>query len=515
MSENKMTSTSNNKRIAKNTMLLYFRMLLMMVINLYTSRVILKALGVEDYGIYNVVGGMVTMFSIFSASLSSAISRFITFNIGNGNHEKLNSVFSTSINIQLIIGIIIILLLESIGICFLNYKMVIPDDRLVAANWVFQFSTITFVLNLLTVPYNASIIAHEKMSAFAYISILDAILKLIVAYVIVCEPFDRLVFYAMLLMLLGLINRFIYAVYCKRQFEECTYHFVWDKSLLKEMFSFAGWNFIGASSAVLRGQGVNILINLFNGPVVNAARGIAVQVNSAVNQFTSNFMTAINPQITKNYASGNYDYMMKLIFQGARLSFYILLILSLPIIFTTPYLLKLWLDNVPEHTVNFVRLVLVFTMSESLANPLVTAMLATGNIRNYQLVVGGLQLLNLPISYLFLKLGYSPEVVYVVAIVISVICEISRLWMLRSMIGIPMGRFLKNVYLNVIVVFAVSSIIPCLCAYYIHNDTLMAFIIMCIVCVLSTIVTILVVGCSDPERIMIRNYVVKAIVKKH
>ncbi len=506
-------SSDNNKRIAKNTLALYFRMLLMMVINLYTSRVILKALGVEDYGIYNVVGGVVTMFSIISSSLSSAISRFITFNIGNGNREKLNSVFSTSINIQLIIGIIIVLLIESIGIWFLNNKMNIPDGRLLAANWVFQFSTITFVLNLLTVPYNASIIAHEKMSAFAYISILDAVLKLLIAYVIVYEPFDRLVFYALLLMFLGIINRFIYAVYCKRQFEECSYHFVWDKGLMKEMFSFAGWNFIGASSAVLRGHGVNILLNLFSGPVVNAARGIAVQVNSAVNQFTSNFMTAINPQITKNYASGNYDYMMRLIFQGARLSFYILLILSLPIIFTTPYLLNLWLDNVPEHTVNFVRLVLVFTMSESLANPLVTAMLATGNIRNYQLVVGGFQLLNLPISYLFLKHGYSPEVVYVVAIAISVICEISRLWMLRSMIGISMRGFLKNVYLNVLGVFAVSSIIPSICSYYIYDDTFMAFIIMCFICVLSTMVTILSVGCSNSERVMLKNYVAKIIKK--
>ena len=316
--------SANNKRIVKNTLLLYGRMLLMMVLSLFTSRVVLNALGVEDYGIYNVVGGVVAMFSILSSSLSSAISRYITFELGKGNIEKLKKVFCTAINVQLIIIIIITILLETIGLWFLNYKMVIPDDRMIAANWVFQFSVLTFAITLWSVPYNASIIAHEKMEAFAYISIFDALAKLGIAYLILKNPIDRLVYYGFLILLAGLVQRFLYTYYCKKHFEECRYRFVFDKEITKEMFGFAGWNFIGASSAVLRDQGGNVIMNLFFGAGVNAARGIAMSVNSAVVGFVTNFMMALNPQITKNYAQGNYDYMFRLVFQGARLSFYIL-----------------------------------------------------------------------------------------------------------------------------------------------------------------------------------------------
>lgn len=376
---NKMSNTTeNNKRIAKNTLLLYFRMLFLMAVSLYTSRIVLNALGVEDFGIYNVVGGVVTMFSVLSGSLSAAISRFITYEIGKGNQDKLNKIFSSAVTIQLGLAGIIILLAETIGIWFLNIKMNIPELRMEAANWVFQFSILTFAINLISVPYNACIIAHEKMSAFAYISILEAIGKLAIAYLIVVSPMDKLIFYAILMCIVALIVRFTYGNYCKRHFSECTYHFIWDKQLLKQMFGFAGWNFIGAASAVLRDQGGNVVINLFCGPTVNAARGIAFQVNTAVNQFVTNFMTALNPQITKSYAAGNKEYMMTLIFQGARLSFYMLLLLSLPILINTHYILGLWLKLVPDHAVLFVQLVLIFAMSESISQPLITAMLATG-----------------------------------------------------------------------------------------------------------------------------------------
>lgn len=371
-------TTENNKRIAKNTLLLYFRMLFLMAVSLYTSRVVLNALGVEDFGIYNVVGGVVAMFSVLSGSLSAAISRFITYELGKGNQENLNKIFSSAVTIQLILSGIIILLAETIGMWFLNAKMNIPEVRMEAANWVFQFSILTFAINLISIPYNASIIAHEKMSAFAYISILEAVGKLTIAYLITIAPIDKLIFYAILMCVVALVVRFTYGNYCKRHFSECTYHFVWDKQLLKQMFGFAGWNFIGASSAVLRDQGGNVVINLFCGPAVNAARGIASQVNNAVNQFVVNFMTALNPQITKSYAAGNKEYMMTLIFQGARLSFYMLLLLSLPILVNTHYILVLWLKIVPEHAVFFVQLILIFALSESISQPLITAMLATG-----------------------------------------------------------------------------------------------------------------------------------------
>lgn len=497
-------STLNNKRIAKNTLLLYCRMLFLMAVSLYTSRVVLNALGVEDFGIYNVVGGIVAMFTVLSGSLSAAISRFITYELGKGDQSNLNKIFSSAVTIQLSLAGIIILLAETIGLWFLNVKMNIPEIRMEAANWVFQFSILTFAINLISVPYNASIIAHEKMSAFAYISILEAVGKLTIAYLIIISPMDKLIFYAILMCLVAIIIRFTYGNYCKKHFSECTYHFIWDKQQLKQMFGFAGWNFIGAASAVLRDQGGNVVINLFCGPTVNAARGIAFQVNNAVNQFVTNFMTALNPQITKSYAAGDKEYMMTLIFQGARLSFYMLLLLSLPILTNTHYILELWLKIVPEHTVLFVQLILIFAMSESISYPLITAMLATGKIRNYQIIVGGLQMMNLPISYLLLRLGFFPEIVIIVAICISQCCLAARLILLKKMIGISMQKYLKKVYFNIIIVSIIAAIPPCISTYYI-DESFVKFTIISLLAAICTISSIYFIGCNYQERQFIQQ----------
>ena len=381
----------------------------MMAVSLYTSRVVLNTLGVEDFGIYNVIGGVVAMFSVISGGLSAAISRYITFELGQGNTAKLKSVFSSSVTIQIGLALLIFVLAEIGGVWFLNEKMNLPESRIGAANWVLQCSILTFMVNLISVPYNAAIIAHERMQAFAYISIIEVVLKLLIVYILVIFSFDKLKLYGILLLAVACVIRIAYGIYCKRNFKECTYHFTFNKALLKEMMGFAGWNFIGSFAGVLRDQGVNIVINLFCGPVINAARAIAFQVNVAVNGFATNFMTAINPQITKSYASGDYPYMLTLVQSGARFSFYLLLLLSLPIIIETNTILTLWLKNVPEYTVIFVRLVLVFAMCEVLSGTQITALQATGNIRNYQIVVGSLQLLNFPISYLLLGKGYAPE----------------------------------------------------------------------------------------------------------
>ena len=499
-------TSDNNKRIAKNTLLLYFRMLFMMVVALYTSRVILNALGVEDFGIYNVVGGVVAMFTVISGSLSAAISRFITYELGKGDQSKLNKIFSASVTIQLLLSLIIVVLIESVGVWFLNAKMTIPADRVTAANWVLQFSIITFVINLISVPYNAAIIAHERMSAFAYISILEAIGKLAIAFFIMWSPIDKLIYYAILMCTVAVIVRLTYGHYCKKHFTECTYHFHWDKDILKQMFGFAGWNFIGASSVVFRDQGGNIILNIFFGPTVNAARGIANQVNTAITGFVQNFMTALNPQITKSYASGDGEYMMTLIFQGARLSFYMLLLLSLPVLINTHYILVIWLKIVPEHAVLFVRLILIFAMCESISNPLITAMLATGKIRNYQIVVGGLQLLNLPLSYICLKTGFVPESILVVAIIISLACLFARLYMLRGMIGLSSILYMKNVFLNVLAVALLSTIIPYMLFCYM-KETFFSFIIITLIAVLCTLVVEFYIGCNQKERFFVLNKV--------
>lgn len=505
-------TSDNNKRIAKNTLLLYFRMLFMMIVSLYTSRVILNALGVEDFGIYNVVGGVVAMFSVISGSLSAAISRFITYELGKGDQSKLNKIFSASVTIQLLLSLIIVVLIESVGVWFLNAKMTIPAERMTAANWVLQFSIVTFVINLISVPYNAAIIAHERMSAFAYISILEAVCKLTIAFLIMVSPMDKLIFYAILMCMVSVIVRFTYGHYCKKHFAECTYHFHWDADILKKMFGFAGWNFIGASSAVLRDQGGNIVINLFYGPTVNAARGIAIQVNSAIMGFVSNFMTALNPQITKSYASGDREYMMTLIFQGARLSFYMLLLLSLPVLVNTHYILVLWLKLVPEHAVLFVQLILIFAMSESISNPLVTAMLATGKICNYQIVVGGLQMMNLPISYVCLRFGCIPETVLVVAIAISQCCLAARLYMLRRMIGLSSIQYMKKVYFNVIAVALLSVMIPAILSMYME-ESFLSFAILSLLAMACTIAVELYVGCNGKERAFVIEKVDAAIRK--
>ncbi len=511
MGNNNIDRSANNKRIAKNTMLLYVRMLFLMGVSLYTSRVILNALGVEDYGIYGVVGGFVMMFSMISGSLSSAISRFITFELGKGDQKKLNTIFSTSVLIQLFISLIIVVLVESVGVWFLENKLVIPADRLIAARWVLQFSLLSMVLGLISVPYNAAIIAHERMGAFAFIGIIDAVFKLVIAYFLVVSPYDRLITYSALTCFVAFIMRVIYGVYSTRNFEESKFRFVFDFAIFKEMFTFAGWNFIGALSALLRDQGGNMILNIVGGgPVVNAARGISTQVNAAVGSFVSNFMTALNPQITKSYASGDREYMLTLVSQGARLSFYMLLTLSLPIIISTPYILELWLKTVPDYTVIFVRLSLVFAMCESISNPLITAMLATGNIKNYQIVVGGINLLNLPLSFLLLKLGFFPPIVSIVAIFISICALIARLYMLRGMIGLSARRYAKDVFFNVVIVAALSYVVP----YFsrgVISENIWGAILVSFICLLSSSTMIYFVGCNHLERQFVNNRISKII----
>ena len=477
-----------------------------MVVGLYTSRVVLSALGENDFGIYEVVGGVVAMFTIISGSLNSAVQRFITYEMGKGDESRLNKVYSTAVLIQLFLAIAVTAIAEPVGIWFIANKMTIDPSRIPAAIWVLHFSLASFVINLLSVPQMASITAHEKMSAYAYIGRLDGFLRLGVAVAISCSPSDRLILYAVLMMLSVLVVRVAYGIYCRRTFPECRFSMVRDWSLVKEMFSFAGWNFIGVTSGVLRDQGGKILINLFAGTAVNAARGIAMQLNGAVQGFVTNFMTAVNPQITKSYASGDHGYMFYLISRSSRMSYYLLFVLALPVLFNTEYILGLWLKEVPAHTGLFVKLFLVFALSESLSNPLITAQLATGNIRKYQIVVGGFQLLNIPVSYLFLKLGAIPEVTVMTAIAISQICFFARLYMLGGMTGLPMGEFVRNVYLNVVSVTAVAVVLPVLSSGLMPGG-FWGFLMSACICVVSAALSVLFVGCSRAERNNIRSFV--------
>lgn len=504
--------TENTKRIAKNTLMLYVRMLFSMLVSLYTSRVVLNTLGVEDYGIYNVVGGFVAMFSLVSSSLSASVSRFLTFELGRGDMERLKETFSTSLMIHLVLAGIVFILAESVGVWFLNTQMTIPSERLYAANWVFQASILSFMFALFSVPYNASITSHERMNAFAYIGILDVVLRLLIVLFIAHVPFrfDRLIVYSLLLVAVGMSLQCIYLWYCRKNFEECRFKLHFNKGYWKEMSAFAGWNFIGSSSALLKNQGVNLLLNIFIGPIVNAACGIAAQVNGAIYAFANNFMTAVNPQLTKSYASGDKEYMFSLSERGTRFSFYIILFFALPIMLEADFVLNLWLKQYPEHTVNFVRLVLLLTLCEVLSSTLITIQLATGKIRNYQIAVGGMQMMNFPLSYLCLQFGTPPEATYCVAIFVSLACLILRLYFLRGMVGLSITRYLHNVCLNVMLVTIAAVIIPAL----VHYNMLYGwerFVSVAIISIVCVSMSAYFLGCSPSERHFIYN---KALVLK-
>lgn len=500
-------TSDNNKRIAKNTLLLYVRMLFTMAVSLFTSRVILNTLGVEDYGINNVVGGIVTMFSVLSGSLSSSISRFITFELGKGNIERLKTIFSTGVNIQLGMSVLIIIIAEAVGIWFLNTKMNIPTDRMVAANWVFQCAILTFVLNLLSVPYNAAIIAHEKMSAFAYISVVEVSLKLIIVYMLMISPFDRLETYAVLLLLVGAVIRFIYGYYCKRHFEECTYHFVFDKPVLKEMTGFAGWNFLGNGAYMLNTQGVNILMNLYFGVAVNAARGIATQVDAALKQFVNNFTTAVNPQITKSYAQGDLDYVHKLVCRSAKFSAFLMMFFAVPIILETNTILTIWLKTVPDYAVIFLQWIIISSFMDTvLANSLVTSMFATGKIKRYQIIVTTVGCLVFPLSWIAFKLGFEPQVGYILYFIIYTILLFVRLYLLKDMVKLPVMMYIREVLYKLAPIIVVGFAIPGILILTMDAGWL-RLILVCLLSVLVTAASEYFIGLSNKEK----NFVAEKI----
>lgn len=508
-----MTNNStNSKRIAKNTLALYARMLFLMIISLYTSRVILQTLGVEDFGIYNVVGSFVALFALVSKSLSGAASRFFNFEMGKGDKEKLKIVFSSTVTIQIALAIIIIILAESLGIWFINYKMIIPAERLYAANWCFQLSVFTFSNNLITIPYNAAIIAHEHMKAFAYVSIFEGIGKLLISFLIMISPIDRLIFYAILLCLLQFIIRAIYRNYCKKHFEECTYQFIFDKTFLKRILSYSGWGLIGSTAGILRNQGINILLNLFFGPTVNAARAVANQVLHAVNGFVTNFMTAVRPQIVQSYAANNFDYLNQLIIKSSKFSYCLYFLLSLPVITNVNFLLGLWLKQVPEHSATFVQLTLVFTLISTLTHPLSIAQAATGKIRNYQLAVSGLHLLNLPVSYICLKLGCIVESVLIVAVIISFIVVFVSIIMLKKILPFNTKKYIKEVLLRILLISIISSSIAILIQHL--TPPIFVYIVLeIIICILTSSIAILFIGCNTEERLFIKEKISGVIAK--
>lgn len=489
----------NNKRIAKNTLMLYFRMFLTMAVTFYTSRVVLHTLGEVDYGIYNVVGGIVAMFGFLNASMSSGTQRYLTYELGRNDTDRLKRVFVTSMNIHILIALVVFILAETVGLWFLYNKMTIPDERFTAAMWVYQCSVLSAAVMFVSVPYNAAIIAHEKMSAFAYISVLEVVLKLLIVYLLLIGDADKLVLYAVMMLGVQVAIRFIYNIYCKRHFEEAEYSFLFDRTLFNEMLSFSGWNMWGNLASVAFTQGLNILLNIFFGPAVNAARGIAVQVQQAVSQFSLNFQTAINPQITKSYAIRDLTYMHSLVFRSSRFTFFLLLCICLPVFLETDFLLGLWLKEVPEHTAVFLRIILCVTIIDAVANPLMISAQATGKVKLYQTVVGGILLLILPVSYVVLKSGGNPQSVFIVHLVVCVVAFTVRLFIIRPMIGLQIGGYFKDVILRCLLVGVAAFIVPMLLEYFLE-DTMWTSVLICAVSVISAGVISFCMGMTSGER---------------
>ena len=507
-----MSYIPSSSRLMKNTILLYFRMILMMCINLYTSRIVLHTLGVEDYGIYNVVGGVVVMFSFLNDSMTASTQRFLTFELGSGNKQRLHEVFITGIHIHVIISILIIVLGETIGLWFLIEKMVIPPERLTAAYWCFHLSIFSTVLDVLSYPYISAIIAHEKMKSFAYIAILDALLKLLLVYLLLFFDYDRLILYALLFAGEKLLVRSVYNIYCVRNFEECKYRWFVETALFRKMASFAGWKLMGSMAYVLYTQGLNLLLNVFFGPVANAARAAAYQAQTAVGRFSGNIQTAIDPQITKTYASSQIKEMHQLLYQGVRLIYFILLIICVPLIVEAPTVLGLWLMEVPEGSVTFLRLLLITLLIQRCYGPLITAVSATGNIKKYEIIMGAMNLSIVPIAYVVLKLGGLPWSVFAVYLAVVIVSRIVILGIILPIIKMELKDFLRYGLMRCALVTALALVIP-FTIKMMFEASLSVSILNMILTVVCTTLLCLTLGVEPEERHQIKKNVKAFMIK--
>ena len=510
-----MSLRQDNKRIAKNTLFLYIRMLLIMLVSLYTVRVILQTLGASDYGIYNAVGGIVAMMSFISSTMSSASLRFYAYELGRKDYIRLNQYFNVTIRTYLIIGLGIIAIAETIGLWFVKTQMVIPSERMSAALWVYQFSILSFFLQILMIPYNALILAREKMNIYAYVSIIEVILKLVVVYVLMISPLDKLKLYAVLICCVNFLHTLFYIVYSRSKFEETKIIRYSNSSMTKEVLGFSSWNMFGTLASVCRSQGVNILLNVFFSPVVNASRAIAYQVNSAVAMFVTNFYTAVRPQITKLYATGEIDSMMDVVFKSSRFCYFLAIFLVIPVIIQAPAILDIWLGEAPEYSVLFTRLVLVLALVESIGYPFHASVAATGNIKNYQITVGGCHLLTLPISYILFKFECAPAAAMVVSVVTATFAQFARIYYMKKLLRMPVRKYFKEVIEKCLLVTLLAIVIPVILHECIMQDRVFCrLLIVSLSSFASSGLIIYTVGMTSAERILFKDFIRKKIFKR-
>lgn len=504
-----MTQSENTKRIAKNTVVMYIRMFAMMLIGLYTSRVILNVLGISDYGIYNVVGGLVGMFSIVSSSLSSSISRFITFEIGKEDITRLKEILATSFIAQCGMSLLIVILIEYIGVWYLGNKMSLPGDRLDAAIFVLRCTVASFALSLIMTPYSATIFAHEKFGIYAYLTLFESFMKLLTVFLLAASPFDKLETYALLLLGVNVVVQLINFIYCRRNFVECHFKLKYNKKLLKEVGGFAGWSFWGNTSWILNSQGIDLLLNFFFGVTLNAARGIANQVNNIVQGFVANFMITLNPQITKSYAVGNIGYMHKLIYSGAKYSYFLMLFFSIPLCLETEQILVIWLKIIPEYAIPFVRLTLLSTMAFVLGNTLTTAQSATGVIKKSAIVTSLFTFMEFPLTFFLFKMDFSPICCYVIHLIIYMGLIFVKVYLVKNLISMTYKTYIYNVILKVSLVTITAASIPFL-IYIVYPPSMLRMLQISIVSFASTTLCVYFWGMEKNERL----YLIKIVKKR-
>ena len=503
-----MSVIENNKRIAKNTIFLYFRLAIVMLVNLYATRVVLDVLGVSDYGVYNVVCGFVAMFSFLNTSMANGVQRFYNIELGKGGKNAITRVYNTALIIQIILAIIILVLTETIGLWYLNTKMVISPDRLVAANWIFQFSVVSLVFVIIQIPYSAAILAYERMNYYAIVSVADALMKLAIVLILPHLAGDSLITYGLLIMLISIFNFFLYWIYCYKKFEHLLFEKRFDKALFKSMMSFSGWNLFGSFAYILKGQGVNVLINAFFGTVVNAANGIATQVSSAIQAFSTNLVIAFKPQLTQSYAAGDYERTEQLMLSMSKISFGLMCVIAVPIIVEIDYVLGIWLKyDIPQHANIFTVLTIASIMIGILNAPITQVIHATGRMKKYQIATSIVICSILPISWLFLKLGYGASSVFVITIILVAINQIVCMWVLHSLFRFNVQRYIKEVITPCLAI----TIIPFFTAYslcYILPTSAWRLIIIAVVN-MSIILALFYIMMSSSEKSAIREYVIK------
>ena len=488
-------------------------MIAIMVITLYSSRIILQALGINDYGLYNVVGGVVLMLAFLRSSLTSSTQRFLSFEMGRKDWIRLQKVFSMSLTTHIIIALVIILLAETVGLWFLNTQIKIPEGREIAANWIFQFSVFSLSVSMITVPYHACTISHEKMSFFAWVSILDAVLKLVFSFALLLTTSDRLILYGGLMMLTNIINLLLYWWYDRRYFEETKYHFFWDKELFKQIFSFSGWTIWGQMAVVGSAQGKNILVNIFYSVSANAAMGVAHQVNSAIVSLTSNFQTAFQPQLTKSYAAKDYDYLNSLIVYASKVSFYLLFIVSLPFMLNIDWVLSVWLTEVPEYAGIFCILYIIASILNALATPLWISIFATGKIKNYQITLSIAYITEITIIYVLFKLGFPPTTAMLVKVFLNAVMVIIRLIFAKKTVDcFSISDYTRKVLLPI----CLSSLIIMAFVYSLNMVVYSSFlqIIYTLTIIVLSVLTAFFIGLTKTERISVIKIIFQFINKK-